>query len=247
MTTARVHSFETFGSVDGPGVRFVVFLQGCKMRCRFCHNPDSWRMDAGDEYTAEEILNRAIRYKSYWGKDGGITVSGGEPLLQIDFLIEFFKLCKAQGIHTCLDTAALPFTRQGEWFKKFEELMPLTDLILLDLKHVDPAQAKALTGFTNEREFDCARYLSEIGKPVWIRHVLVPGYTDDDKALNDLAAFIKTLTNVERVEVLPFHNLAQFKWEKLGIPYRLKDVDSPTQERVDNAKRILESIVPYHK
>lgn len=235
----NIHSFETFGSVDGPGVRFVVFMQGCKLRCKYCHNPDSWKCSENQLFTPEEILNKALRYQSYWGSEGGITVSGGEPLLQIDFLIEFFKLCKQNRIHTTLDTSAGPFTREGEFFAKFEQLMQYTDLILLDLKEIDNEKHLKLTKVQNTNILDCARYLSDINKDVWIRHVLVPEYTDNDQDLNALAAFIKTLKNVKKVEVLPYHSFGMYKWESLCIPYELKNINTPTAERINNAKQIL--------
>ncbi len=237
--TAYVHSTESFGSVDGPGIRFIIFLQGCAMRCQFCHNPDSWAIGTGREMTAEQLLQQAERYRSYWGAEGGITVSGGEALLQIDFLVELFTLAHERGIHTCLDTSAHPFTRKGAWFEKFERLMRVTDIILLDIKHIDDDAHRTLTGHSNERILDCARYLSDIRKPVWIRHVLIPGITDDDEQLQRLADFIRTLHNVERVEVLPYHTLGTFKYEKLNIAYPLAGVLPPTAERVANAERIL--------
>jgi len=204
METANIHSLESFGSVDGPGVRFVIFVQGCHMRCQYCHNPDTWSDKKNQVMTSDELLQKALRYKSYWGKDGGITVSGGEPLLQIDFLIEFFKKCKKEGIHTCIDTAGNPFTREGEFFEKFKELMKYTDLLLLDIKEINPKRHKLLTGVQNENILDMARYLSEIHKPIWIRHVLVPTRSDFDEDLHALRAFIDTLSNVEKVEVLPY-------------------------------------------
>ena len=214
----HIHSTESFGAADGPGVRFIVFMQGCHMRCRYCHNPDTWKMDGGDEVTADEILKRALRFKPYWGKDGGITISGGEPLLQIDFVIELFKKAKELGINTCIDTAGNPFTKEEPFFSKFEELMKYTDLLLLDLKEINPARHKDLTGFDNSNIIEMAKYLSEINKPVWIRHVLVPEHSDFDEDLDALGDFIDTLSNVDRVEILPYHTLGKFKWENLGIP-----------------------------
>ena len=189
----HIHSTESFGAADGPGVRFIVFMQGCHMRCRYCHNPDTWKMDGGDEVTADEILKRALRFKPYWGKDGGITISGGEPLLQIDFVIELFKKAKELGINTCIDTAGNPFTKEEPFFSKFEELMKYTDLLLLDLKEINPARHKDLTGFDNSNIIEMAKYLSEINKPVWIRHVLVPEHSDFDEDLDALGDFIDTL------------------------------------------------------
>ena len=239
---ARVHSIESFGSADGPGVRFLVFLQGCNMRCKYCHNPDTWKLP-GDDYdnlkTPEELLKQAKRYKSYWGKTGGITVSGGEALLQIDFLIEFFKLAKQDKIHTTLDTAGNPFTREPEFFDKFNELLKYTDLFMLDIKHIDDEAHKKLTGFTNKNILDMAEYLSKQGKDMWIRHVLVPGINDDEKYLKRLYEFISKLKTVKKVEILPYHTLGVFKWKELGYKYSLEDVEPPTKEQVERAKEIL--------
>ncbi|MDD5795175.1 MAG: pyruvate formate-lyase-activating protein [Clostridiales bacterium] len=235
----RIHSIESFGSVDGPGIRFVVFVKGCKMRCQFCHNPDTWEMKGGEIKTADELISQALRYKTYWKKGGGITVSGGEPLLQLDFLIEFFTKAKAKGIHTTLDTSGNPFTRKEPFFSKFNELMKVTDLVMLDIKQINDKEHKILTGCTNVNILDMARYLSEINKPMWIRHVLVPGGSDNDEQLKKLDEFIKTLKNVDRVEVLPYHTLGTFKWEELGIDYPLKGVEPPTKERIENANNLL--------
>lgn len=236
-----VHSVESFGAADGPGVRYIIFLQGCNMRCRYCHNPDTWKCD--DEkakvYTADELLDKAEKCRPYWKDKGGITVSGGEALVQIDFLLELFKKAKERDINTCLDTSGNPFTREEPFFSKFEELMKYTDTILLDIKHIDPVEHKKLTGQPNENILDLARYLSDIGIPVWIRHVLVPGITDNDEYLTRLREFLDTLNNVERIDVLPFHTLGFFKWENLGYNNTLKDTNSPTKERVENARRIL--------
>ena len=273
-----IHSTESFGAVDGPGIRFLIFMQGCRMRCRYCHNPDTWRMPdfistrgenfqntvaeeekpapfgcghvertvinntekcPGKLMTVKEILDKAERFRSYWRKTGGITVSGGEALLQIDFLTDLFEEAGRRGISTVLDTAAQPFTRTEPFFSKFERLMESTDLVLLDIKHIDDAKHRFLTGCTNVNILDCARYLSDIGKPVWIRHVLVPGYNDSDEDLTGTYDFIRTLRNVERVEVLPYHTLGVFKWEELGIPYPLRGIDPPTEESVLNVREIL--------
>ena len=172
--TGYVHSLESFGSVDGPGVRYVIFLSSCAMRCQFCHNPDTWQMKTGTEYTADELLEKVCRYRSYWGSKGGITVSGGEPLLQIDFLTELFKKAKKLGIHTTLDTSGNPYTEEGPWYEKWEELMKYTDLVMLDIKHIDEEQHKILTGCTNKNILAMAKKLSDMGIAMWIRHVLVP-------------------------------------------------------------------------
>lgn len=232
----RIHSIESFGAADGPGVRFIIFMQGCPMRCRYCHNPDTWELSGGKEVTADTLLKQALRYKSYWRADGGITVSGGEPLLQLDFLIDLFKKAKTQGVHTVIDTAGSPFQKEGEFFKKFNILMQYTDLILLDIKEMNAERHKGLTGFDNTRILTMAEYLSEIQKPVWIRHVLVPGYTDSDADLDALGAFVERLSNVQRVEVLPYHTLGKFKWENLGLEYPLEEVRPPSAEQIKNAE-----------
>lgn len=242
MLKGYVHSLESFGSVDGPGVRYVIFLSGCAMRCQFCHNPDTWNMKDGKEYTADQLLKIALRYKSYWGEKGGITVSGGEPLLQMEFLTELFKKAKEAGIHTTLDTSGNPYTTKEPWHAQWLELMKYTDLVLLDIKQIDEQEHRKLTGQTGENILAMARELSDMEKPVWIRHVLVPGGSDKDEYLYRLADFIHTLKNVQRVEVLPYHTLGTFKWEKLGIPYPLEGVKPPTQERIDNARKILGAI-----
>lgn len=237
----RIHSIESFGSADGPGVRYIIFLQGCRMRCKYCHNPDTWASQKYESQTSEEVLKKALRYKTYWGKNGGITVSGGEALLQIDFLIDLFQRAKEKGVHTTLDTSGNPFTREGEFFEKFQRLMEVTDLFMLDIKHIDSVSHKDLTGQPNENILDMARYLSEQKKDMWIRHVLVPGYTDSEEQLKALQAFIKTLDTVKRVEVLPYHTLGVFKWKELGIPYGLEGVPTPDQEQIDLANKILET------
>ena len=270
-----VHSTESFGAVDGPGIRFVVFLQGCKMRCKYCHNPETWNLvtdysrlysdDVSDEEkaelskkieenikllkdkgvkvearTPEDLLKQALRYKPYWKNGGGITVSGGEALLQMDFLIEFFKLAKAQGIHTTIDTAGNPFTREEPFFSKFNELMALTDLFLLDIKQINDDKHRELTGFSNSNILDLAKYLSDNGKHMWIRHVLVPTVTTDEDDLKKTKEFIDTLKTVDKVEVLPYHKLGLTEWERLGIPYKLEGIDPPTDEQQKLAKSILE-------
>lgn len=235
-----IHSIESFGSVDGPGIRYIYFLHGCPLRCKFCHNPDTWaNAKATMELTPQEALDKALRYKSYWGEDGGITVSGGEPLLQIDFLIELFKLAKKEGVNTCIDTSGGNFTRSEPFFSKFNELMKYTDLLLVDIKHINSAEHKELTGKPNENILDMAKYLSDINKPVWIRHVLVPGISDKDEYLIELNNFIETLGNVKKVEVLPYHTLGIFKWEELNLEYPLEGVNPPSQDRVDNANKLL--------
>lgn len=235
----HVHSLESFGLVDGPGVRFVVFLQGCRMRCKYCHNPETWSMTGGEEYTPQALFDKVWRYHNYWKKNGGITVSGGEPLLQIDFLIEFFKLAKKKGAHTTLDTAGNPFTMDEPFFSKFQELMKVTDLVMLDLKQTDPEEHKKLTGCGNSNILQMAQYLSDTGKDMWIRRVLVPGISDNKQELEQLKAFIDGLKTVRRVEILPYHTLGLFKWDNLGISYPLDGVPTPTEEEVAEAETIL--------
>ena len=236
----RIHSFESFGTVDGPGIRFVVFMQGCPLRCQYCHNPDTWDVKDGKEYSVEEVASRVVRYKNYFGDKGGITVSGGEPLLQMDFVTELFRRLKAQGINTCADTTGITFNpNDPESVRKHERLLEVCDLFMLDIKHIDTDKHKLLTGHSNERSLAFAKFLSNHGKRTWIRHVLVPGRTDDDESLKKLRAFLDTLGSVEKVEVLPYHTMGEVKYEKMGIPYPLKGVEPPTKERVLNAKNLL--------
>ena len=244
MIKGRIHSLESFGAVDGPGIRYLIFLKGCNMRCQYCHNVDTWNPETDNLMTADELLDKAERFRSYWGQEGGITVSGGEALLQIDFLIDLFRKAHERGINTTLDTSAQPFTREEPFFSKFNELLKYTDLVMLDIKHIDDEEHKKLTGHTNKNILDMATCLSDHGKAMWIRHVLVPGITDDDGQLHRLRAFIDTLKTVERVEILPYHTLGVFKWKELGIPYALEDVEPPTKEQVEHAREI---IIPGYK
>lgn len=236
----NIHSIESFGSADGPGVRFLIFLKGCPMRCAYCHNPDTWAGKGGELRGADELLDQAERYRSYWGPEGGITVSGGEALCQLDFVLELFRKAHARGINTCLDTSLAPFTREPAWLQKFDQLMDDCDLVMADIKHIDPAEHLALTGRGNENILGCLRYLAQREQPLWIRHVLVPGVTDVDDYLRRTRDFIAGLGDaVKRVEVLPYHTLGVFKWEELGIPYRLEGVEPPTPERTARAQQIL--------
>ena len=234
-----IHSTESFGSVDGPGVRFIIFVTGCPLRCQFCHNPDTWKMTDGEKTEVDALVKKALRCKPYWRNGGGITVSGGEPLLQIDFVTEFFKLAKEKGVHTTLDSSGSAFTREEPFFSKFNELMKYTDLVMLDLKQTDTEKHKELTGRTNENILDMAKYLSDIGKDMWIRRVLVPNLTNDDNELNNLFSFISSLKTVKKVEILPYHTLGIFKWENLGIKYPLEGYKPPTKEEVEKAEKIL--------
>ena len=235
-----IHSIETFGLVDGPGVRYVIFLQGCMMRCKFCHNADTWKINKPNQ-SAEDILKKALRYRPYWKDNGGITVSGGDPRLHIDFLSELFNLAKKEGVHTTLDTCGQPFTYQEPFFSKFKQLMQVTDLILLDIKHIDEKEHKKLTGHTNENILDLARYLSTIQKPIWIRHVLVPTINTDEKDLKRLRQYLDTLQNIERIEVLPYHTLGAYKWKELGLKYPLEGIQPPTMKQIQFANDILKT------
>lgn len=231
----KVHSIETFGTVDGPGIRFVVFLQGCPLKCLYCHNRDTWEVNAGNETNVDDLVSEIKRYLPYIrSSNGGVTVSGGEPLLQAKFVTTLFKKLKDLNIHTCLDTAgSLPITQD------IENLLACTDLVLLDIKHINDEKAKILTGLSNKNNLAFAKYLSEHSIPVWIRQVLVPGYTDDKNDLIELKKFISTLSNVEKIELLPYHDLGKFKWEKLGYKYPLDGVRTANNEDLIRAKNIL--------
>lgn len=232
----KIHSIETFGTVDGPGIRFVIFMQGCTLKCKYCHNRDTWNVKSGTPTSVSELVKEILKYKSYIdNSNGGVTVSGGEPLLQAEFITELFKELKRLGIHTALDTSgALPISDQ------IKDLLKYTDLVLLDIKHINPEKCVNLTGFTNKNTLEFAKYLNNINIPVWIRQVLVPGYTDDKFDLLNLKKFIKSLSNVEKVELLPYHNLGKFKWDEIGDTYELSDVTPPTSEEIEKAKKLLE-------
>ena len=234
-----IHSTESFGTVDGPGVRFVIFLQGCPMRCKYCHNPDTWKMKSGSLRSAQSLIAEFQRNAAFYSK-GGITVTGGEALMQIDFLLELFALAKEQGIHTCLDTSGITY-HPGEtpYNEKLDKLMTMTDLVLLDIKHIDPVIHKDLTGHDNSGILAFARYLSEKQIPVWIRHVVVPGITDDPKQLARLGAFLATLTNVQALDVLPYHIMGVSKYKELDIPYPLEGIPAATQKQAKDAKQII--------
>ena len=240
MILGKVHSIETFGAVDGPGIRFVIFLKGCNMRCKYCHNPDTWFGSACETKTAEELISKALKYKTYRKKEGGITVSGGDPLVQIDFLIELFTLAKKHGINTCIDTSGEPFKEDSDYLGKTDKLLELTDLVILDLKEMNNQKHKWLTSRSNENILKFARYLSDKNKKMWIRHVLVPTITDDETDLVELKNFVHTLNNVEKFEILPYHSFGTFKYKELNLPYQLLDIKEPTEEEIKRAKRILE-------
>lgn len=236
----RIHSFESFGTVDGPGIRFVVFMQGCPLRCKYCHNPDTWEFSGGKKYTPEEVAAQALRYKSYFSGGGGVTVSGGEPLLQIEFVTELFTILKEKGVHTALDTSGILFNPENP--AAVDKLLNVCDLVLLDIKHIDDKEHAHLTGSSNKSVLAFAKYLSDKGKDIWIRHVLVEGITDNDLYLHSLKEFIDGLSTVKKVEVLPYHSMGEVKYEKLGLSYPLKGLTPPAAERIKNAKKILGAI-----
>ena len=231
---AKVHSVESFGAVDGPGIRYVLFLQGCHLQCKYCHNRDTWDMNGGKYKSLDDIYDSILRYKNYIVPNGGVTVSGGEPLLQVKFLIELFTKLKKQKIHTCIDTSGMVSLTDD-----IKKVLELTDLVLLDIKHIDNEKCKDLVGRSNKLELEFAKYLSDNNIPVWIRQVLIPGYTDDEEDLLKLKDFLSTLNNVEKVEFLPYHSMGKFKWKELGFKYELEDVRDATSEDVDRAKRTL--------
>ena len=232
MTEGYIHSIETCGTVDGPGLRYVVFFQGCPLRCKFCHNPDTWRTDAGTRYTVDELVEDILKYKNFI-KNGGVTITGGEPLLQADFAEELLKRLKMEGIHTAIDTSgAIPLS-------KCKAAVDAADLILLDIKAIDSAVAKELTGKGNEDALGLLEYLDSQGKPVWIRHVVVPGITEDYEAIEKLGKYLEKFKVVDRVEILPFHKMGEFKWKELGYKYELLDTQPPEKESIDKIKDIL--------
>ena len=230
----RIHSFGSLGAVDGPGVRFVVFTQGCSLKCKYCQNRDTWNLKGGSTYSSDEIVEKILRYKNYIMPNGGVTISGGEPLLQPQFLTQLFTKLKQYNIHTCIDTSgSVALTDE------IKKLIDLTDLFLLDIKCINDEKAIDLTGVSNKKELEFANYLSNINKPIWIRQVLVPGYTDDEQDLIKLRDFISTLKSVEKVEILPYHDLGKFKWEQLGEIYPLENVRTANNDDVARAKKIL--------
>ena len=234
-----IHSTESFGTVDGPGVRFVVFLQGCPMRCKYCHNPDTWKPGRGSVRSAQSLIQEYERNKAFYAK-GGITVTGGEALLQIDFLLELFALAKEKGIHTCLDTSGITYRSEGSAYQeKLDKLMTMTDLVMLDIKHIDPEAHKELTGQDNKDILDFARYLARKNVPVWIRHVVVPGITDQEGPLTRLGQFLGGLNQVKALDVLPYHVMGVSKYKELGIPYPLEGVEPATRTQAIEAKKII--------
>lgn len=233
--TLRVHSIETFGTLDGPGIRFVIFLQGCPLKCLYCHNRDTWDTNLGNITEVADLISEIKRYVPYMkSSGGGVTVSGGEPLLQAKIITELFKELHKLDIHTCIDTAgSLPINDD------ITSLLKVTDLVLLDIKHIDDEKSKILTGLSNKNNLDFAKYLSNNNIPVWIRQVILPGYTDDENDLLKLKDFIESLSNVEKIELLPYHDLGKFKWKELGFEYILNDVKPATQEDINRANKIL--------
>ena len=234
-----IHSIESFGTVDGPGVRFVVFFQGCPMRCLYCHNPDTWRMADGQSVTVEEILAQFRKNRAFYQK-GGITATGGEPLMQLDFLTALFEAAKAEKVHTCLDTSGITFRQDDQQLlARFDRLMDATDLIMLDLKQVIPERHRALTGQENANVLAFARYASEKDKKLWIRHVVVPGWTDDDESLRALGRFMAELKSVKALDVLPYHTLGVHKYQDLGMPYPLEGVEPLEQKDAERARGVI--------
>lgn len=232
----RIHSTESFGTVDGPGVRFVVFFQGCPLRCKYCHNPDTWNFSGGREVTAEELMKEYDSYKEFL-KSGGITATGGEPLAQPEFLAELFALAKSKGVHTCLDTSAGVYDPAHH--EKIDEALKYTDLVMLDIKHIDNEEHKRLTGKGNRNILAFAEHIRELGIPVWIRHVVVPGITDKYEELFALGEFLSTLSNIKALDVLPYHDMAKPKYAELGLDYPLGDTPPLTKEEAIKARDII--------
>lgn len=232
----RIHSFETFGTVDGPGIRFIVFFQGCLMRCLYCHNRDTWDLKGGEEITVDQLMKEIISYKNFITPTGGVTASGGEAILQTEFVKEWFTACKKEGMHTCLDTNG--FVRHYD--EMIDALMDVTDLVMLDIKQPNDDSHQRLTGVSNSRILTFARYLQQRNQPTWIRYVVVPSWTDDDPSAHALGQFLQGMTNVEKVELLPYHKLGKHKWETLGEKYQLEGIDPPPKETLERIKQILQ-------
>lgn len=234
----HIHSTESFGTVDGPGIRFVVFFQGCPMRCLYCHNPDTWTVGGGDQNlrSVESLLKEYDGIKEFL-HDGGITATGGEPLLQMPFLTELFEAAKKKGIHTCLDSCGITFRQERR--AEFDRLMAATDLVMLDIKHIDDAEHQKLTGQSNKHILEFAEYLKEKNMPVWIRHVVVPTITLNDEYLYRLGYFIGGLDNLKALDVLPYHTMGEVKYQNLGIDYPLKGIPAATKEEAEHAKEVI--------
>lgn len=235
--TGKIHSFETLGAVDGPGIRFILFMQGCSLRCKFCHNRDTWDCNGGTEYTVDEIFNKIVRYKNYFTvSNGGVTVSGGEPLLQANFVLELFKKLKEAGISTAIDTSGML-----DLTEKIKELIDLTDLFLVDIKCINSEICKDLVGRPNKKELEFIKYLDSIGKEIWIRQVIVPGITDNEDDLYKLRDFINSIEHITKVDLLPYHDLGKYKWINLGEVYPLENVRTADNNDIERVKKILES------
>lgn len=235
----RIHSSESFGTVDGPGLRYVLFMQGCPMRCLYCHNPDTWEIGKGIEMSADEVLAN-YKKNSVFYKNGGLTVTGGEPLLQIDFLLELFTKAKAQGIHTCIDTSGITYSPNNTSYnEKLINLLSKTDLVMLDIKHIDREKHIELTGKDNTNILEFAKLLDSIGKPVWIRHVVVEGYTLDEGYLYALGQFIGKLKNIKALDVLPYHSMGVSKYRELGIEYKLDGMKALDKSVAVEARKII--------
>ena len=238
--TGKIHSIETFGTVDGPGIRYVVFFQGCPMRCKYCHNPDTWNISYGSEKTVTEILDDYEKYKPFLRK-GGLTATGGEPLMQIDFLTELFEEAKKRNIHTCLDTSGITFNGENpELLAKFDRLTKSTDLIMLDIKHIDDSEHIKITAHSNKNILAFLKYLDNRGIPVWIRHVVVPGLTDKEEHLLKLGEFLGQFKNIQALDVLPYHNMGKVKYDNLGMDYSLIDTPPASKELANNAKKQIQ-------
>lgn len=236
MTIGKIHSIETCGTVDGPGIRFVTFLQGCPLRCQYCHNPDTWDAKKGIEYTPEALVNEIIKYKSYMKfSGGGTTFTGGEPLLQAEFVKESFALCKKNDISTALDTSGFIFN------DKVKEVLEYTDIVLLDIKNFDSNVYKAVTGVALDNTLKFLDYIREKNIKTWVRYVLVPGLTDNVESITKLANHLKEYPNVSRIELLPFHKMGEYKWEELGYTYALKDTKEPSLDLINQVKSIFET------
>ena len=238
--TGIIHSIETFGTVDGPGLRFVVFLEGCPMRCLYCHNPDTWVPGAGEVHSASALIARMMRNIEFY-RSGGLTATGGEPLMQLDFLIELFELAKKNRIHTCLDTSGVTFHETPAYLEKIDRLLTVTDLVMLDIKHMDDTVHRTLTGHGNKNILAFARYLQKKGVKMRVRHVIIPGYTDGEEELAALGRFLKDFDNLEKVEALPYHTLGKAKYENLGIPYPLGDTPALTSKDAKAALAIIKA------
>ncbi len=232
----HIHSTESFGTVDGPGIRFVVFFQGCPLRCQYCHNPDTWKFGGGKEMTTDELMEEYDSYKEFL-KSGGITATGGEPLAQPEFLAELFAKAKSKGIHTCLDTSGAVFNPDSH--EKIDEVIKNTDLVMLDIKHIDSAEHKKLTGMGNEHILAFAEYLRDKKVELWVRHVVVPGITDDENELFHLGEYLSTLTNIKALDVLPYHDMGKVKYKNLGIEYPLEDTEPLPKEKAVWARDII--------